>query len=65
MTKRPFPSLAWMAFWLSFAVYAWCEHTQYMAGNETLLFRHKTPEEIRIREATVEKLEAQAKKANP
>lgn len=61
----PRTNYAWMAFWLFLAVDTWAEHTQYMAGHETLLFRHRTPEEIRIREATVERLEAQARKDRP
>lgn len=32
-----------------------------MAGHDTLFFEHKTPEEIRIREAIIKKLEKEAK----
>ena len=55
-------NFSWAAFWLFAALFLWIEHVQYMAGNETNLYRHKTLEEVRIREATVELLEAQAKK---
>ncbi len=54
-------NLTWFAFWIFMAVYAWASHTQYLAGHETMFWGHKTPEEIRIREATVKKLELEAK----
>jgi len=56
-------ALPWIAFWAVVGLFVWVSHQQYMAGHDTGLFDHKTPEEIRIREATVQKLEAEAKKA--
>lgn len=40
----------------------WVCHLQYLQGHDTFLFGHKTPEEKRIREATIKKLEAEAKR---
>lgn len=50
-------ALPWVAMWAVLGLFVWCSHVQYMAGHETGLFEHKTPEEIRIREATIKKLE--------
>jgi hypothetical protein len=50
-------ALPWTAFWIFLAVWIYCSHTQYMAGHETTFFHHKTPEEIRIREAVIKRLE--------
>jgi hypothetical protein len=43
--------------WLVFALFLWTQHVQYLAGHETIFFVHKTPEEKRIREALVKKME--------
>lgn len=51
-----------IAFWCCVALWIWVSHVQYMAGHESSLFEHKTSEEIRIREATIQILEAKAKK---
>jgi hypothetical protein len=59
-------ALPWVAFWIALAfvlgLFIWVNHIQYMAGHETSLFGHKTPEEIRLREATVQLLEKETKK---
>lgn len=57
-------ALPWVAFWFVFGLFISHEHDQYMAGHETTLYRHKTDEEKRIREAVIQKLEAEAKKEN-
>ena len=54
-------ALPWVAFWFAFSVLIYVGHNQYMAGHETLFFKHNTPEEIRIREAIIKKLEKEAK----
>lgn len=53
-------ALPWVAFWAVAAPVIWCEHTQYMAGHETTLWGHRTPEEIRLREAAVRQAELKA-----
>lgn len=53
--------LAAVAFWVVVGLFVWLNHVQYMAGHDTAIFTHKTPEEIRIREAVIKKLEAEAK----
>ena len=47
-------------FWAFLALFFWIEHTQYMAGHETIIFVHKTPEEKRIQGAMIKKLEREA-----
>lgn len=49
-----------MAFWLCVGLYIWCEHQQYMAGNDTFLWRYKTASEQRLQEAIIRKAEIQA-----
>lgn len=56
-------SLPSAIFWLAVCLFIWVQHTQYMAGHETILFVHKTPEEVRIREAQVRKVEAETVQA--
>ena len=53
-------ALPWVAFWAVIGLLVWVSHVQYMAGHDSLLFAHKTPEELRIREAVVKKLERAA-----
>ena len=55
-------AIPWLGFWAFMAVLVWVEHTQYMHGHDTLFFGHKTPEELRIREAVIRKLELEASK---
>ena len=45
---------AWFGFWIFMAVYAYCEHNQYMAGHETMLWKHKTTEEKAIQAKSVD-----------
>lgn len=54
-------ALPWVAFWLVIGVLVWTQHLQYMAGHNTSLFSHKTPEEKRIREAVIKILENEAR----
>jgi hypothetical protein len=54
-------ALCWVAFWLTVCVFVVCEHLQYTAGHNTFLWGYKTPEEKRIQEAIITKLEAEAK----
>lgn len=58
-------ALPWLAFWAVVALFVWVSHIQYMAGHDTGLFEHKTPEEKRIREAVIRQLEIAIKKAPP
>lgn len=60
MTNAIAENLAWLGFWIFAAVFLYVEHTQYMNGHETTIYTHKTPEEKRIREAIVKKLENEA-----
>lgn len=53
-------ALPWVAVWAVIGVLVWTNHQQYMAGHDTLFFGHKTPEERRIREAVIRKLELEA-----
>ena len=55
-----FEALPWIFFWLFANLFLWVQHTQYMAGHETSLFVHRTPAELRIRDALVMKAEAEA-----
>lgn len=57
--------LAWAAFFIMMTAYIWVEHIQYTQGHNTLLFTHKTPEELRIREAVIQKLENEAARGKP
>jgi hypothetical protein len=38
----------WAAFWIMCAVYVACDTWLYSQGHETLLWKHKTPEEKAI-----------------
>lgn len=53
-------ALPWVSFWAVVGLFLWINHKQYMAGHETEIFRHKTPEELRLREAAVRKAELEA-----
>lgn len=55
-------ALPWVAFWAVVGLFVWCSHKQYLARHDTEIFHHKTAEELRIREAVIKKLEAEAKR---
>lgn len=58
-------ALPWVAFWIFLAIYLWVDYRMYDKGHETLFFKHKTLEELRIREAVVRKLEKEAGIVSP
>jgi hypothetical protein len=53
--------LEWAAFWIFLAVFVWLNHVQYLAGHANYVFEHRTPHEIRLREAAVVRAEQAAK----
>jgi hypothetical protein len=55
-------ALPYVAFWAFMAWFVYLEHQQYMAGHETWLWTHKTPEEKRLQQAAVMKAEAEVQR---
>lgn len=55
--------LPWFGFWVFMSIVVWVEYDLHVRGHETPFFTHKTPEELRIREATIQKLESEAARA--
>ena len=51
--------LDWLGFCIVIAVFLYVNHTQYMAGHDNYIFKHKTEDEKRIREAQIQILEQQ------
>lgn len=45
----------WGTFWIFLAVVYYCDHKQYMAGHNAMFFKHKTPEEKKLREMQLNK----------
>lgn len=50
-----------LGFWIFLAAYVVSEAYQYNKGHDTILFKHKTTEEKRIREAQIATIEATAR----
>ena len=53
-------ALPWVAFWLVIGLFVWLDHKQFMAGYTAYIWEHTTPEEHRLREATIRAAELKA-----
>lgn len=56
--------MGWFGFWIFLAVVWYCDHAMYLKGHDTLLFKHHTPEELRIREAQIKAYEQYKEKTD-
>jgi len=45
--------MSWLGFWLFLAIVYACDAWLYSVGHNTFFFGHKTPEELRLREAAI------------
>ena len=51
---------SWLGFWLFLIAMVLADAYLYGQGHDSFFFKHKTPEELRIREAQIRKLEIEA-----
>ena len=52
--------MGWLGFWIFMAVVWACDAWVYSKGHNTLFFKHKTDEEIALRDAIIKKAQKES-----